>query len=812
MNSKLKTLFYCLLSTYSFSQETYQVVRNDAKIIIDGVLDELIWKKATEANNFTTNYPKFGNQSRFKSKMYLVYDDDAIYIGALLDDPAPDSVMRVLSTRDDNGNADWAGILIDTYGQGLNGFGFAVTAAGVETDGLINDTDFDQSWNAVWKSEVKMTATGWAFEMRIPLAAIRFSKESIQKWKINFVRNVRREREQSYLFPVDPEKYGEIAQNGPTSGIENIKSPLRLSINPYFSTYAINSFNDETKKQEWGTKTTGGLDLKYGLSQAFTLDMSLIPDFGQTISDQRVLNVSPFEVKYNENRSFFTEGTDLFSIGNVFYSRRIGGEPYNAYKTYDSLKDGDRIISDPSITPLLNATKVSGRTEKGLGIGFFNAIVGKTKSIIEDSNGIQRQIETNPLTNYNVFVLSQNLKNNSTVSLLNTNTVRAGNTADANVTVGEINLYTPDLKYFGASSLKVSNIMNGKNNFGHSMYIAGGKAIGKLITNSGYYEESDTYEVNDLGFLQNNNTRGFFTDANIRFFQPRGRYVRRSINFTANYDMLFKPALFSNASFTARLNGTTRKFLSIGTGVEISSFTIDHFESRTFGKPIFYPGGFNYNAYYSSDYSKKFALDVRGGVTSSFDASYNYLVYEIIVSPRFRFSDKCFLIVGAQVEKTNNEFGYIRPYDDVNSQIILGTRDRINVTNTINLDYIFTNRMSANLIFRHYWSQIEYKGFSRLDDRGLRAKTSYDGVGPQGQIHDISYNAFTVDASYQWVFYPGARLSIAWKNNIFNYKNALESGYFGTFNSLFKQAQVNSLSLRAIFFVDALWLKKIKKK
>jgi hypothetical protein len=801
-------LFTTLNAT--FSQTAYNVLRTDEIMKIDGRLDEEIWNKATKAENFTVNYPKFGEISRFKSTMYLIYDNTNLYVGANLEDPSPDSVLTVMSTRDDQGNADWAGILIDTYGQGLNGFAFAVTAAGVEIDALINDVNFNANWNAVWSSKVVQTKTGWAFEMKIPLAAIRFSKDSIQDWKINFVRNVRRERQQSYFFPVDPEKYGEIAQNQPTVGIQNIKSPLRLSISPYLSSYAINSVNSVTGKQEWGTRTTGGLDLKYGLSEAFTLDMSLIPDFGQTVSDQKVLNVGPFEVRYNENRSFFTEGTDLFSIGNVFYSRRIGGQPLNYEIANSSLNKGEKVINNPTIAPLLNAAKISGRTEKGLGIGLFNAIVGTTKATISDSLGNSRSVVTNPYTNYNVFVFSQNLKNNGTASILNTNVLREGSQPDANVSVADVTIYTPDLKYFGIATLKVSDIISDKHLFGHSVYLAGGKAIGKFQTETSYYEESNTYEINDFGFLQNNNSRVISNNVTLRYFKPKGMFLRKYFTLFNNFQMLYKPQLYSNNYNELSAGGTTRKFLSIGNSIGVSAAAIDFFESRTFGKSVYFPASFNYSAYFSSDYSKRFALDIDGNIGSNFDQSYHYSSYQINLRPRFRVSNNFFFVLGSNLEKTFNEYGYVRPYTDVGNQIIIGTRNRLNVTNTVNLFYTFTNRMSANVVFRHYWSQIDYNFFSSLDDEGHRAKTTYTGVGSNGEIHDISYNAFTIDMSYQWVFYPGARLSLAWKNNIFNYKNALETGYFGTFNSLFKQDQINSLSLRALFFIDAIWFKMKK--
>src|SRR5437016_10444838 len=128
------------------------------------------------------------------------------------------------------------------------------------------------------------------------------------------------------------------------------------------------------------------MDVKYGISQALTLDMTLIPDFGQVQSDKQVLNLSPFEVKFNENRSFFTEGTELFNKGNLFYSRRIGGTPLHYYDLiYDT--SSEHIIRNPTATKLINATKISGRTSKGLGIGFFNAVTNTTFAIVADNSG-----------------------------------------------------------------------------------------------------------------------------------------------------------------------------------------------------------------------------------------------------------------------------------------------------------------------------------------------------------------------------------------------------------------------------------------
>src|SRR5437762_1027106 len=133
-----------------------------------------------------------------------------------------------------------------------------------------------------------------------------------------------------------------------------------------------------------------------GINDAFTLDMTLIPDFGQVQSDNQVLNLSPFEVKYNENRSFFTEGTELFNKGNLFYSRRIGGTPIHSGDVSGQIGTNEKILKNPTESKLINATKVSGRTTKGLGIGFFNALTKPMYATIEDDTKNSREIQTNP--------------------------------------------------------------------------------------------------------------------------------------------------------------------------------------------------------------------------------------------------------------------------------------------------------------------------------------------------------------------------------------------------------------------------------
>jgi hypothetical protein len=160
----------------------------------------------------------------------------------------------------------------------------------------------DRNWDAVWESQVKITNNAWQVEMKIPYMSLRFAKKQLQDWGINFYRNVRRTNETSYWSTVNPNVSGFVNQFGTIKGFENLQPPLRLSFLPYittgYSTVPTNAGRVNNKI------LNGGMDVKWGINESFTMDMTLIPDFGQVISDNVVLNLSPFEQQFNENRSF----------------------------------------------------------------------------------------------------------------------------------------------------------------------------------------------------------------------------------------------------------------------------------------------------------------------------------------------------------------------------------------------------------------------------------------------------------------------------------------------------------------------------
>ncbi|MDD3860845.1 MAG: DUF5916 domain-containing protein, partial [Bacteroidales bacterium] len=311
--------------------ESIPAYRTSEKIIVDGILNEESWGKADIASDFTGYYPIFGNKPAQKTEVKVIYNDHSIYFSAIMYDLKPDSIYTEFTVRDkDNGNVDYFGLSLNPNNDGQNTYEFIVSAANVQTDIRVSGDNKDYLWDAVWYSAVSVTDFGWLVEIEIPYSAIRFPNIKQQSWAVNFYRTVRRSREVSSWIPVDQTKGSEASQMGSIIGLKDINAPLRLALMPYASGY-LNLYD-----KDLGYSFSGGLDLKLGLSETYTLDMTLIPDFGQTKTDDLVLNLTPHETYYSENRPFFTEGTELFDKCGLFYSRRIGKTP----EKYDQIVNG----------------------------------------------------------------------------------------------------------------------------------------------------------------------------------------------------------------------------------------------------------------------------------------------------------------------------------------------------------------------------------------------------------------------------------------------------------------------------------------
>jgi hypothetical protein len=371
MRTKLFLVLLPILYACSgFAQSTVtppkslEAVRTLHTIQIDGELNDADWQTASPATDFIQLEPDPGKPALERTEVKILYDDVAIYVGAVMFDTSGKEINTELSERDALKNADWFGIFIDCYRDGLNGVGMIITASGVENDAKYSVFGEDFTWDAVWSCRVKVEAHRWTAEFRIPYSALRFPSDEEQTWGINFGRFITHSREKSFWNEIDPEVNGFLNQAGVLTGIKNIKPPIRLSLYPYVAAYYENYYDKEHKPSENSYGFNGGMDLKYGINDAFTLDMTLIPYFGQVQSDAEILNLSPFEVRFDEKRQFFTEGTELFNKGDLFYSRRVGGRPLLYYDVDDMTAENEVVKENPAQSQLINATKLSGRNRQ----------------------------------------------------------------------------------------------------------------------------------------------------------------------------------------------------------------------------------------------------------------------------------------------------------------------------------------------------------------------------------------------------------------------------------------------------------------
>ncbi|MBK7432820.1 MAG: carbohydrate binding family 9 domain-containing protein [Chitinophagaceae bacterium] len=828
MNSfQLRAVCCCmLLTTALFGQtgkKSLAIKKTNSAIKIDGILNDAAWKAAPVADQFVALRPvPFMKESGDNaSEVHFLYDDGGVYIGGYFHEKTRDSIAAELIGRDGFGNNDFVGIIFDTYQDKLNGFEYFVTPLGEQMDAKVapntNGNSEDFSWNAVWQSAAKIHADGWSFEMFIPYSAIRFGKKKMQDWGLNIVRRRQKSGQQLFWQPLDPNVNGFLTQEGTITGLENIKPPMRLQLSPYLSAYYNRDGTAAAGTQKTTTSINGGMDVKYGLNQAFTLDMTLIPDFGQVQSDNRVLNLTPFEQKFSENRAFFTEGTELFNKGNLFYSRRIGGMPLHYGDAYWAANSNENVKENPAQSKLINATKISGRTQKGLGVGVLNAITKPQFAIIEDINKQERKFETDPLTNYNVFVLDQTMKNNSSISFVNTNVWRSGHDYDANVSSLLFDLNDKKNTWNVGGNVSFSNLLGkgGKNTTGYAHSIYFGKTSGRFNFNVWQELSNDKYDKSDLGYFTNNNTMDQGIWAGYNWTKPRGWFNQKRLNANIWYSRLVSPIdvlrrqemMYQNAGMNINFNGQTKKLWWVGFNINGGPSYNDFYEPRYYGKVFRNKGRIGLNLWWESNFAKKFSWN--GSVFAGTGGVFKRKSLDLSLGGKIRFNSKFSIDNNIMVSNAVNQPGWAANTGQLGDTVIFSRRNVNSVEDVLNIKYNFTNKMGLTLRARHFWTKVRPVQFYELDKYGnLQTPTT-----PFTQNVNQNYNYLSMDLVYNWQFAQGSFFSIVWKDIAETFDRKFEKNYVKNLGNTVSGSQFNSLSVRVIYFLDYLTFRnKLKRK
>jgi hypothetical protein len=366
-------------------------VRADAAIRIDGVLDEAAWAAAPAGEQFVQEGPAPGEPARLRTSFRVLFDDQALYIGVRLDDPAAHAIQAPLGRRDDENPSDWCFIEIDSRRDRRTAYSFGVNPAGMQVDGVfVNDTSYDSSWNAVWEVATRIDAGGWTAEYRIPFSVLAFQAGAASdpmRWGINVYRSNPHTGEVSNWSPRMPQLAGVVSLFnelvvGATPEVH------RVEITPYISLQL-----DRAAGTTGGAAASAGpaairagVDANLGITPSVALAATVLPDFGQVEADPTQLNLTAFELFQQERRPFFTEGIDAFRFDTslalvsrddsfadeaAFYSRRIGRAPEG---------DVPAGASAPLATDVLGAVKLFGRTAGGWRAGVLAAATGSAEA------------------------------------------------------------------------------------------------------------------------------------------------------------------------------------------------------------------------------------------------------------------------------------------------------------------------------------------------------------------------------------------------------------------------------------------------
>ncbi len=766
---------------------------------IDGVLEPEIWGLAEPITDFTQFDPQYFSSPSQNTEVRILYDDRAIYIGAILYDSSPDSILRQLGQRNASLNADAFGIRLDTYNNQLDAYTFEVTASGVQKDYRRQDRTYD----GVWESAVKVHDKGWTVEIRIPYSALRFPSTECQTWGMQLYRNIRRHREMNHWAIEERDASNNLVYWGQLSGICNIQAPLRLSLTPYLSTSTDHYPHNIDGVSNFSNSFGGGMDLKYGINESFTLDMTLMPDFSQVPSDNLVKNLSAFETVHGEQRPFFQESMDLFNRGGLFYSRRVGGRPVRYARVHNELEEDEVLVDNPSQAKLVNAFKLTGRTSNGLGIGVFNAVTGNTYARFEDPYGNQRRVETDPAANYNILVFDQALSNNSSIYIINTNVLRSGDYRHANVTGSGATLVDPSNSYQLHLSGAFNQLYNKQDSADNRYNVdLGGrynasvaKVRGSFRFNLNRGAINPWFNDNDFGITHRNNEITDRLDLHYNIYDPIWRLRNFRNRVRMQNQARYNDYGLENMYVEYTSSGTTHNYTSLSQGMYFHPRDrYDYYEPRQMGRVFRRPRGMGGWAGISSDYRKPFALDLHFNYNHIARFDNTNLSYRI--APRYRFNDQLSFVHSLRLNFNTNDVGYAGRQEDV---IVFGNRDVTTIENVLSSDYIVKNDMYFSFRLRQYWSKGEYESFHALKEDGrVNRNEDYDFT----QNRDFNFNSFNIDLVFTWLFAPGSSLNVVWKNSILHEKSGIVNGYFDNFGLLWDSPQYNSLSLKILYYLD----------
>jgi hypothetical protein len=513
-------------------------VRTASPPRIDGVLDDAAWRLAEPAADFIQRDPHEGVSASERTEIRVLYDNRALYFGCFFFDSHPEEIVARLTRRDNEIESDAGSIRIDSFHDQQTCFEFTFNAAGVKTDILeFNDGENeDESWNVVWDVETRITPLGWCAEVRIPFSILRYQAgegdTTEHVWGVNFLRFITRMNEDDRWAFSPKSQSGLVSRFGHLSGLRRLPVPRPLEVLPFALARQQWEPPGSVLRERQFSTANAGVDLKYGLSNSLTLDMTVNPDFGQVEADPAVLNLTTFETFYPEQRPFFLEGTQILRFSTfggegsgpgLFYSRRIG-RGLSADEA--DVASGGSLEEIPQSVRILGAAKLTGRIGEKLSIGVLQAVTRREVVTVTETDGSRQQQLLEPLADYAVVRLKQDVLSGSNIGMIASSVLRQGRIpalaggADWRLKF-EDNAYQLDGFLAGSStSRQTGEYLSGS---------AGRLAFGRIGARHWLWSVSGDFtskgfNINDAGYFRRPNDFGGLATLRYKEDQPDSLY------------------------------------------------------------------------------------------------------------------------------------------------------------------------------------------------------------------------------------------------------------------------------------------------
>lgn len=411
---------------------------------IDGLLNDVVWQKGIPVSDFLQQEPVPGNIPSLRTEFKIIYDDDNLYIGVICYDDEPDKIIAREMKWDGFISADDnIKIIFDTFNDDRSAYWFGTNPLGAQNDALLTGFEmsgFNEDWDGVWEVECSILENGWSAEYKFPFSTFKFHDRPEQVWGFNILRAIRRKNEEVLWTSVGKNLgFLKIAEAGDLAGIENIKRGSPVYLMPYFSTGA--QFVNGIKKY----LAEPGLDIKYGVTETLSLDVTFNTDFAQVESDRARINLSRFPLFFPEKREFFLEGRKTFDFNlggnnNLFYSRRIG-------------------ISNGQEIPIIGGVKLVGRMGD-FEVGVIDMQTAQKGNVASSNFGTVRAMYDLLNSSHAGFMITNKLSNGKATSSIG---------GDFNFSFND---FLGDKNLVIRSSIARSNLQNGvKNSWAGNFYV-----------------------------------------------------------------------------------------------------------------------------------------------------------------------------------------------------------------------------------------------------------------------------------------------------------------------------------------------------